>query len=128
MSYSTRKEFSFVPEQSVGDHSKDIITLANVPAISAMYQNRYSSFFGKWGIELVLQNLLGHQMWVHKTPEQFVWGYHEPLFELAKTYMPEGSAPPSNNFGFFVGKNQSQGLPSYTMYTGKILNFRAEIY
>ena len=119
MSYSTRKEFSFVPELSVGDHSKDQITLANVPAISAMYQNRYASWFTKWGIEQVLSNLLGHSMYVTKTPEEFVWGYHEPLFDLAKTYMPAGSAPPSNNFGFFVGKNQSQNLPSYTMHTGE---------
>jgi len=119
MSYSTRKEFSFVPELSVGDHSKDQITLANVPAISAMYQNRYASWFTKWGIEQVLSNLLGHSMYITRTPEEFVWGYHEPLFDLAKTYMPAGSAPPSNNFGFFVGKNQSQNLPSYTMHTGE---------
>ena len=68
MSYSTRKEFSFVPELSVGDHSKDQITLANVPAISAMYQNRYASWFTKWGIEQVLSNLLGHSMYVTKSP------------------------------------------------------------
>jgi len=119
MSYSTRKEFEFVREKSLGDHTKDNITLANVPAISAMYQNRASSWGYNWILNGILENFLGHEMWVQRTPEQFVWGYHEPLFEMARAYMPAGSAPPSDNFGFFVGKNQSQGLPSYTMYTGE---------
>ena len=120
MSYSTRKEFSFVPELSVGDHSKDQITLANVPAISAMYQNRYASYWNKLLIEGVLTGFLGHDMWVTRSPEQFVWGYNEPLFELAKTYMPAGSAPPSNNFGFFVDKNQSVNNASYSQFQANL--------
>ena len=45
MSYQTRKEFKFVPELSSGNQETDIITTANVPAISAFYQMRKSGYF-----------------------------------------------------------------------------------
>ena len=40
MSYRTKKTFHFQPELSVGDHSKDLISTLNVPALSAYYQLR----------------------------------------------------------------------------------------
>jgi hypothetical protein len=56
--------------------------------------------------------------WVTRTPEELIWGYPEPLFDLAKAYLPEDSAPPMDNFGFFTKKNQTENLAQYTMYTG----------
>ena len=42
----------------------------------------------------------GHKMWVTKTAEELIWGYDEPLFELAKMFLPN---PPSyDKFGFFT--------------------------
>ncbi len=51
MSYSTRKLYTFEPSMSVGDHSSDVITTANVPVISAYHQNKDSNFFISFGIE-----------------------------------------------------------------------------
>ena len=39
-------------------------------------------------------------MWVTKTVEELVWGYEEPLFELAKLTLP--NPPPLSKFGFFT--------------------------
>ena len=54
MSYRTRKEFKFVPELSVGNHSEVNITTLNVPLISAYYQMRSANVFTAWGLETVV--------------------------------------------------------------------------
>ena len=51
MSYRTRKEYTFMPELSVGDHADAQITTLNVPAISAYYQLRNADPFTVWGLE-----------------------------------------------------------------------------
>lgn len=113
MSYSTRKEFKFIPELSVRHQSKTNITLINVPVISAFYQHRHSDWLTRFAMGQVVSN----KVWTTHTVEEFVWGYPEPLFELAQAFMP--NPPPLDKFGFFVEKNQSKNLPSYTMYTGE---------
>ena len=47
MSYSSRKEFTFMLDLSVGDHRTDHITTVNVPVASAYYQKRSSEYI-KW--------------------------------------------------------------------------------
>jgi hypothetical protein len=116
MSYSTRKEFEFKPELSISNQTSANLTLVNVPYVSALYQMRKSNYFTKTAAQWFFDSM-GMKPWVEKTPEQFVWGYKEDLLELAKNYLPE--APPLDTFGFFTKKNQSQNLPSYTMYTGE---------
>ena len=51
MSYSTRKEFKFIPELSVADQTKTNITLVNVPVISALYQHRHDGWMSKLFLE-----------------------------------------------------------------------------
>jgi hypothetical protein len=99
MTYSTRKDFTFIPELSVGHQSKDNLTVLNVPAISAMYQMRYQSFFHTFALSSILYTL-GYNSWITKTPEELIWGYHEPLFDLAKLTLP--NPPPLDKFGFFT--------------------------
>nr|XP_040570239.1 lysosome membrane protein 2-like isoform X2 [Lepeophtheirus salmonis] len=115
MSYKTRKVFSYQRELSVGDHSVDKILTLNVPLLTAYYRMRNSIFFAQYGLESVAQ-LLEYQPWVEKTPEELIWGYDESLFELAKFV---GDGPPTNKFGFFSAKNDSNDLSTYTMYTGE---------
>ena len=116
MSYSTRKVYTFMPEKSVGDHHVDKITTVNVPVLSAFYQMRNSNFFAQWGLQELISSY-GYDLWITRTAEELVWGYDEPLFELAKMVMPD---PPSyTKFGFFSDKNNSDNLPTYTMFTGE---------
>ena len=39
------------------------------------------------------------EMWVKKTPEELIWGYHEGLFDLAE--LGGFPVPPNGVFGFF---------------------------
>lgn len=115
MSYQTRKIFTFMPELSVGDHRKDIITTLNVPVLSAYYQMRAANFITVWGLDTVIYSL-EYDPWVRKTPEELIWGYDEPLFVMAKESLP--NPPPFSKFGFFTKKNNSDDLATYTMHTG----------
>ena len=117
MGYKTRKEYKFMPELSIGNHSTDQIITLNVPVISAMYQMRDSSYLEAYGMTFVVETLLNYDMWVKRSPEELVWGYHEPLFELAKLMLP--SPPKLDKFGFFTKNNNTADLPKYTMYTGE---------
>ena len=102
MSYSTRKEFKFIRELSFSDQSTTNITTINVPLLSAYYQSRKMGYYVKaWGLDTVLESY-DFNAWVTRTPEELIWGYPEPLFELAKAYLPEDTAPPMDNFGFFT--------------------------
>ena len=103
MSYSTRKEFKFIRELSFSDQSTTNITTINVPLLSAYYQSRKMGYYVKaWGLDSVLESFEEMNAWVTRTPEELIWGYPEPLFDLAKAYLPEDTAPPMDNFGFFT--------------------------
>jgi len=117
MSYRTKKSFHFQPKLSVGDHSKDLISTLNVPAISAYYQLRHKSWWEYYGPDWAISSMHG-KMWVQKTPEELIWGYHEGLFDLAELG-GFTNIPPNGVFGFFTKKNDTANLPLYTMFTGE---------
>ena len=90
--------------------TSDLVTTLNVPAISAYYQvfalytvffpcfhvntalfqNRHYSWWHpvrnalNWGVP----STLGYKPWVTKTVNELLWGYDEPLFTAAQTFMP----------------------------------------
>jgi len=123
MAYSTRKIFTFIPELSITadgkqlDDRKDNLTVINVPAFSAMHQVRLKSYFEKVGVYSALE-LLDTKMILQRTPEQMIWGYHEPLLEAAALL---DDSLTFTSFGFFTKKNETnpEKLPKYTMYTGE---------
>ena len=41
------------------------------------------------------------KMWVKRTPEELIWGYDEPLFDLAELG-GFTNLPPNGKFGFFT--------------------------
>lgn len=123
ISYKTRKIFTFSPKDSCEgcQDTSDLVTTLNVPAISAYYQNRHYSWWHpvrgalNWGIP----STLGYKPWVTKTVNELLWGYDEPLFTAAQTFMP--NPPPFDRFGLFLLKNSSkeEDLGEYSMYTGE---------
>ena len=42
------------------------------------------------------------KMWVSRTPEELIWGYPEPLFDLATIFEGNANIPPDGKFGFFT--------------------------
>jgi len=121
ISYKTRKIFTFSPEKSCAGcvDVLDNITTLNVPAISAYYQNRGLQWYSptrhglNWGLGL------GYKPWLTRTVHELLWGYDEPLFTAAQTFLPD--PPPFDRFGLFLLKNSSKesDLGEYSMYTGE---------
>ena len=62
---------------------------------------------------------LGYKPWVTKTVHEMLWGYDEPLFSVAQTFLSD--PPPFDRFGLFLLKNSSkeEDLGMYSMYTGE---------
>ena len=64
--------------------------LFNVSIKIAVFQNRHYSWWHpvrgalNWGIP----STLGYKPWVTKTVNELLWGYDEPLFTAAQTFMP----------------------------------------
>jgi hypothetical protein len=119
ISFKTRKVFTFIPHLSCAKcrDTLDNITTLNVPVLSAYHQMRDSSWFSRTVLDNVI-GVLDYRPWVTKSPKQLMWGYDEPLFELAKLALPE--PPPFDQFGFFVTKRSlGDHLGMYTMFTGE---------
>ncbi len=55
-----------------------------------------------YGLEFAMK-LLGYNGWAEHTVEELVWGYDEPLFDLAR--FASSDAPSLTKFGFFTKKN-----------------------
>jgi len=120
ISYRTRKIFTFVESESCDGCSDvlDNVTTLNVPAISAFYQSRDAYFITRYSLSTYI-TWLGYKPWVTKTVHQMLWGYEEPLFEVAQKFLSE--PPPFDRFGLFLLKNSSKetDLGTYSMYTGE---------
>jgi hypothetical protein len=118
ISYKTQKVFTYVEELScLGcNESADAITTLNVPALSAYHQMKDSNWVARGVLNQVI-GYLDYNPWVTKSPKELIWGYDEPLFDLAKLVT---TPPPFEKFGLFMTK-QSEGehLGLYTMYTGE---------
>jgi len=120
ISYKTRKIFTFMQSESCPTCNDvlDNVTTLNVPAISAYYQSRNAPFYTTWSLSGLVWSL-GYKPWVTKTVHEMLWGYDEPLFSVAQTFLSD--PPPFDRFGLFLLKNSSkeEDLGMYSMYTGE---------
>lgn len=98
----------FAREYSVGGESDIIVTL-NVPYASSLLQ----AIQGKQNAAQmnVLLNVLKQYPTVRRTVNDLVFGYEDPLLQIAQTTGPPGQSMPFTKFGFFVGKNNSVDPP-----------------
>ncbi len=60
---------------------------------------RDSNFVSVWALEAAAYSL-EYRPWTAKSPRELVWGYEEPLFELAKMALP--NPPEMSHFGYFT--------------------------
>ena len=70
-------------------------------------------------------------MWVKKTPEELIWGYHEGLFDLAE--LGGIPVPPNGVFGFFTKVGISYHLShnvsiTYNVIRNKSIMFRLYLF
>lgn len=96
---------------------------------SAVAQMGHSTKIVKKAVSTIL-DVLKMQPFALRSVKEFIWGYDDPLIKLAKGVLPADKRFPYDQFGFFVGKNNT---PSevYTVMTGRdsLENFaRIQIY
>ncbi|XP_035713414.1 scavenger receptor class B member 1 isoform X2 [Folsomia candida] len=116
LSYRTVKNFTFEPELSFGSEA-DSVLLPNLPMLAAVSQMGHSTKIVKKAVSTILDVLKMEPFSVH-TVKELLWGYDDPLLKLAKGVLPADKRFPYDQFGFFVGKNNT---PSevYTVLTGR---------
>ncbi|XP_044004017.1 scavenger receptor class B member 1-like [Aphidius gifuensis] len=118
ISFREKREFQFLGGRSVDE----IVTVPNVPLLSAMSMARNSPFVFKFGLSLGFSIFgdFGYESsgpFLNLTVSQFLWGYDDSLFSAAKSFSP--TRIPFDKFGVLAYKN---GISSrrITMNTGQI--------
>jgi len=98
-----KKTYYFDPELSVGSES-DMVTVLNVPFVTAVWQVRYTPRF----IQLIFSSMLevlGEGPFATHNVSSLMWGYEDPLLKMARDILPPHQRSPSDSFGFFLNKN-----------------------
>lgn len=108
ITYTQRRYIEFIPELSVGDPKIDSIISPNIPLVVSetffifSFFNYKSFFFFVQGIAAALQDssmfvnmavssvahYLGSKPFVNLTIDEYLWGYDDPLVELANNVVP----------------------------------------
>jgi len=98
-----QKTYFFDPAASVGKES-DMVTVLNVPFVTAVWQVRYTPRF----IQLIFSSMLealGETPFATHNVSSLMWGYEDPLLKMARDILPPHQRSPSDSFGFFLNKN-----------------------
>lgn len=77
----------------------------------------HSTKIVKKAVSTILDVLKMQPFTVH-TVREYIWGYDDPLLKLAKGVLPAEKRFPYEQFGFFVGKNNTPS-DTYTVMTGQ---------
>ncbi|XP_041455767.1 lysosome membrane protein 2-like [Lytechinus variegatus] len=114
VSYTSPQSFFIDLDLSVGDPMNDTFTTLNVPLLTVVNELQFMSAVER----IALYFLIGkHQnVCVTHTVHEYIWGYKDEVLTKIKEFKPD--LVPTDVFGFFAGKNNSNdGV--YTVYTGE---------
>nr|CAH0101993.1 unnamed protein product [Daphnia galeata] len=115
VSYQPTKTFFFNQEMSYGDES-DLVQTLNVPLVSAVEQMKYAIKLTRQALGSML-GVLNQETFTVRSVREFMWGYNDILFKLARDVMPPDVVP-HDLFGLFVGKNATASDGIFTIATG----------
>lgn len=99
--YRQKKLFHFRRDLSVGPE-RDVLTLPNVPLISALNSMKYKGDLVRLALNSMLQ-LLHQEPFMKVSVRKVMWGFDNPLVKLGNDILPEEKKLPTDKFGFFVG-------------------------
>lgn len=71
-------------------------------AQSAADQMKYGAKLTRLALSSML-NVLNQETFTVRSVQEFMWGYNDSLFRLAKDVMPPENVVPHDLFGLFVG-------------------------
>ncbi len=82
-----------------------------------------ASYFTQMGFSAAMDLMQGKSLqpvFVTRTVHEMIWGYPDPLTEMAATFMPMDNMDPSNpgHFGLLMGKNNTPDGP-FNVFTGR---------
>ncbi|XP_033221751.1 scavenger receptor class B member 1-like isoform X2 [Belonocnema kinseyi] len=87
MTYSPKRTVFYVPEMSVGNPKKDIVTVPNVPILGVSSALHDKGFLVNYPLTQ-LANLMGAEPILNISVYDYLWGYNDPLIKLAGNIVP----------------------------------------
>ncbi|KAK7600879.1 hypothetical protein V9T40_008320 [Parthenolecanium corni] len=114
ITFNQRKIFTFRPELSAGSED-DLVVVPNIPLLSATSKSASAPKFLRITINF-MTNLKKLKPFVAVTVGELLWGYDDPLMQLAKEMAPDTKLP-FERFGLFFDRNGTSA-DNITVYTG----------
>jgi len=104
--------YRYNPRKSKGNRQFEKITTLNMPLISALHSMKNAEDDRAQKTIASFVEILGQKPYVTQTVRDLLWGYDNQLLNLAMTIndasvFPEDKVYPYSQFGFFVGKNDT---------------------
>lgn len=104
--------YRYNPRKSKGNRQIEKITTLNMPLISALHSMKNADDDRAQKTIASFVEILGQKPYVTQTVRDLLWGYDNQLLNLAMTIndasvFPEDKVYPYSQFGFFVGKNDT---------------------
>ncbi|XP_049768055.1 lysosome membrane protein 2-like [Schistocerca cancellata] len=100
VSYQEKRSFDFAPELSVGNPDLDKVVVPNIILITAVNELRELFFVYQVAMDTAFRSF-GTKPFVQVPVSNLLWGYSDPLFDLAKLRHPM----PIDKFGLLATKN-----------------------
>ncbi|EZA60923.1 hypothetical protein DMN91_008241 [Ooceraea biroi] len=113
MTYQSKKIYHWVG----GRPENDIIVVPNIPLMFATALVRDLNFAMRFSLSTVLSTL-HEKPFINVTTGGYVWGYDNPLFEMAKPFIMFQRDIPFEKFGLLAMKNGTEN-DRITIHTGE---------
>lgn len=87
LSYLPVRTVKFIPERSIGDPKKDIVTVPNIPLLGISTAVASYSMFAALALGTLTKSM-NSQPVLNLTVHDYLWGYEDPLVRLASSLVP----------------------------------------
>lgn len=115
LSFNQEKIYMFDEEASVGPE-EDVVVVPNIPMLSATSQSKHAARFLRLAMASIME-ALKIKPFVEVSIGQLLWGYEDPLLQLAKDVVSKDTKLPYEEFGLMYKKNGTSP-DRVTMFTG----------
>ncbi|CAF3634316.1 unnamed protein product [Rotaria sp. Silwood1] len=118
VSFRQPTSYTFVRHMSADDDSLPVVMI-NTPIITILNIARNLSKPTIYeDIVNLIAKVFNETLFVKRTANEWIWGYEEPLFKAVKKIPIVGPLIPDDHFGYFYGRNATDG-GLYTVFTGE---------
>lgn len=115
VSFQQEKIYRFDRSQSVGSED-DVVVVPNIPMLSATSQSKHAARFLRLAMASIME-ALKIKPFVEVSIGQLLWGYEDPLLQLAKDVVSKDTKLPYDAFGLMYNKNGTSN-DVVTIFTG----------